>query len=262
MKVIKILLCMFLFYVGYSEAACYRSSVIISADFYGDICINEDTNTIIPSQIGMIGESADNVTLDNRGTILLTEADEISGLVLDGVINSKLINGGNITGDGFAGMYLSNGSGNTIFNSGNINLTSGFGIYNYASSSIDSITNSLTGIIHADQAGIYNEEEGSIETITNAGSISSSSHSSIENYGSIGTINNTGQLLGGAGGCESYQCGIYNDSGTIGTLNNAQLGLTFQGKLPEHYNIILGADATIYGTVHFTEANNFDGFAV
>lgn len=252
---------MSLFYVGYSEAACYRSSVIISADIYGDICINEDTNTIIPSQIGMIGESADNVTLDNRGTILLTGADEISGLVLEGVNNSKLINSRNITGDGFAGMYLSNGSGNTIFNSGNINLTSGFGIYNYASSSIDSITNSLTGIIHADQAGIYNEEEGSIGTITNAGSISSSSHSAIENYGSIGTINNTGQLLGGTGVCDSYpyQCGgINNDSGTIGTLNNAQFGLTYEGQLPEHYNIILGADASNYGTVHFTYPNNFD----
>ena len=256
---------MSLFYVGYSEAACLRepliNPLIISAEAPNDICINEVTNTITPSLIGMIGESANNVTLDNQGTILLTEAYEISGLVLEFVNNSKLINSGNITGDGYAGMYLSNGSGNTISNSGNINLTSGFGIYNYASSSIDSITNTLTGIIHADQAGIYNEDEGSIGTITNAGTISSSSSSAIENYGSIGTINNTGQLLGGADGCESYQCGIYNDSGTIGTLNNAQLGLTYQGKLPEHYNIILGSDATIYGTVHFTEYNNFDGLA-
>ena len=254
---------MSLFYVGYSEAACLRepliNPLIISAEAPNDICINEVTNTITPSLIGMIGESANNVTLDNQGTILLTEAYEISGLVLEFVNNSKLINSGNITGDGYAGMYLYNGSGNTISNSGNIDLTSGVGIYNYNTSSIDTITNTLTGIIHSEIAGIYNENEGSIETITNDGTIRSSIGSAIENYGYIGTINNTGQLLGGAGGCESnYECGIYNDSGTIGTLNNAQHGLTYQGQLPEHYNIILGADASNYGTVHFTEANNFD----
>ena len=249
---------MSLFYVGYSKAAC-TGTRDIEANADGDICINEAT--IAPVNRGIFSTTFDNATLDNRGTISLSDAN---GIVLNFSNNSTLVNSGNINGDGYAGMYVFSGSGNTIFNSGNINLTSGFGIYNYASSSIDSITNTLTGIIHADQAAIYNEDEGSIGTITNAGNIISSSHSAIENYGSIGTIDNTGQLLGvdGADGCKfNYQCGIYNYSGTIGTLNNAQFGLTYQGKLPENYNIILGANAANYGTVHFTEANNFDGNA-
>ena len=271
MKVIKILLCMSLFYAGYSEAACTGTSDIV-ANANGDICINEAP--ITPTNRGMFNEGPsdesspgypgyDNVTLENKGTISLSDA---TGIELDFSDNSTLINSGSIIGSGYAGINVFSGngytnSGTTIYNSGTINLTSGFGIYNYASSSIDSITNTPTGLIHADQAGIFNEEEGSIGTITNDGTISSSSRSAIENYGSIGTINNTGQLLGGTGVCNSYpyQCGgINNDSGTIGTLNNAQFGLTYEGKLPEHYNIILGADASNYGTVHFTYPNNFD----
>ena len=271
MKVIKILLCMSLFYAGYSEAACTGTSDIV-ANANGDICINEAP--ITPTNRGMFNEGPsdesspgypgyDNVTLENKGTISLSDA---TGIELDFSDNSTLINSGSIIGSGYAGINVFSGngytnSGTTIYNSGTINLTSGFGIYNYASSSIDSITNTPTGLIHADQAGIFNEEEGSIGTITNDGTISSSSRSAIENYGSIGTINNTGQLLGGTGVCNSYpyQCGgINNDSGTIGTLNNAQFGLTYEGQLPEHYNIILGADASNYGTVHFTYPNNFD----
>ena len=262
---------MSLFYAGYSEAACTGTSDIV-ANANGDICINEAP--ITPTNRGMFNEGPsdesspgypgyDNVTLENKGTISLSDA---TGIELDFSDNSTLINSGSIIGSGYAGINVFSGngytnSGTTIYNSGTINLTSGFGIYNYASSSIDSITNTPTGLIHADQAGIFNEEEGSIGTITNDGTISSSSRSAIENYGSIGTINNTGQLLGGTGVCNSYpyQCGgINNDSGTIGTLNNAQFGLTYEGQLPEHYNIILGADASNYGTVHFTYPNNFD----
>jgi uncharacterized protein YhjY with autotransporter beta-barrel domain len=274
MKIIKILLCMSLFYVGYSEAACTGTSDIV-ANADGDICINQAI--IEPSNRGMIVQGYDNVTLENRRTILLSSEDH-NGIALNFSDNSTLINSGSITGDGFAAIYAASGSVNTISNSGNIDLTPGFGIYNYFNSSIVSITNTLTGIINIQQAGIYNESrtsssaddngnvieteiKGSIGTITNDGTISSSSRSAIENYGSIGTINNTGQLLGGTGVCDSYpyQCGgINNDSGTIGTLNNAQFGLTYEGQLPEHYNIILGADASSYGTVHFTYPNNFD----
>lgn len=81
--------------------------------------------------------------------------------------------------------------------------------------------------------------------------------SAIFNDGSFGatstiaSITNLGSLLGGIGGY-----GI-NNTGTIGTLNNAQGAgnpngaLTYFGVLPTNYNIILGSSAASYGKLSY-----------
>ena len=121
---------------------------------------------------------------------------------------------------------------------------------------ITTITNNSGGIITGSINGLYNT--GTITTIINAGDISSSSPTigerGISNTGTIDTITNTGTITG-------RQYGIYNSSGTITTLNNRQSSLSFTNKLPRYYNIILGDNASTFGTLIVTSPDYYNGVA-
>lgn len=185
---------------------------------------------------------------------------------------------------------LNNGTVTAITNSGTISATGDTQGYAQAIGNyrvISNITNLSGGVITATSSnpippegawGIFNSS--TIGAITNAGTISafgSTNTFGIQNEDTITAINNTGIISGAGyginntvtgtittitndiGGAISGALASINNLGTINTLNNAQDSLTFTGRLPQNYGIILGSTASAYGKLTVTSATNWDG---
>lgn len=155
---------------------------------------------------------------------------------------------------------ISVGAGITLSDVGNPNAT----IQNEGT--ITTITNN--GTISGSNGVIYNSDSSSsITTIINTGTLSSTNFA-IANRGTIDLLNNSGTISGrltilnqsgtittltNTGNIVTTQVGIINQPGfppfmphsVIGTLNNLQgasgTALTYQGRLPEHYNVIINS---------------------
>ena len=166
-----------------------------------------------------VGEAIDNhlytITLNNAGTITDTQW---------GIWNRS--HGGitNLTNSGTIDGILLESTIDTLVNSGTIRNPIGktvnrMGILLDGSPRISTLSN--TGTIHGDDVGIFNA-------------------------GAIGSLTNLGTISGGG-------YGIFNhvEYGTLGTLTNAQHGLTFAGALPTTYNTYFNT-ASDFGTVVFT----------
>lgn len=170
----------------------------------------------------------------DSGTIdAIINTGMISAITLSGIANTDTIgdidNSGNIIG-GYKG----------ITNTGGIN-----NIINYTTGEIAGIENSTSSAI--------------INSIINEGLITGDVVS-INNYGTISTITNTGQIT-------SSYWHIENNNGTISTLNNRQGArsgdqiLNFLKKLPTNYNIIINSTSD-YGKIQFTEPSGTLNFGI
>jgi len=179
------------------------------------------------------------LTINNTGTI-----SSIYGSAINNLYGASLTidNSGTISSSGDGSDYsgtvyswdtnastlnLTNRSGGTISSTGNGSsaIVVERGAANITNYGI--ITAAGTGYAH----GIYNSGDGTISNISNFGTITSA---------------------------RGY--GIYSESGaTITTLNNSQVSLTYYGKLPQNYNIILGSNASTFGTLVVTNPSNYDG---
>jgi len=171
-----------------------------------------------------------NLTITNFSTGIITSD---GGYGINSVISLDLTNNGTISSTGNGGGYTGTVSSATGYSSGTLTLVN-------------------TGTISANGSGlsaVYLDNGTGI--ITNSGIITALGSSGtmgdtngILNYGTISAIINTGTISSTGG--KGY--GI-NNQRTITKLNNAQTGLTYNGNLPSEYNIILGINASTFGTI-------------
>lgn len=214
-----------------------------------------------------VSEGATVTTLENSGTITVGNPSSYAGVYNLGTITSIINNPGaqiiSISSEGAIG---------TIDNQGTINGTIA------VSGSVDTINNQgnigqdydLSGIIvwFGTVGTINNESSGTIYhgilisstvtdlinrgTITNSGMSGfseSTIYDGIISVGTIANITNLGTIESTAGG----GFGI-NNLGTIGTLSNAQHGLTYSGTLPATYRTYFTTSSD-FGTIVFTTSD-------
>ena len=278
---------------GVSGGGIYSTGIITTIDNFGlindtngdpSIYNNGGTMSTITNESGAtIGTGIYNTgaitTISNIGTIRDDlNTNYVSGQGGNGIANiggtiTSITNSGSLSGAGQGGIYNTGTIGtnltNGINNSGTIqDLYGGSGIENN-NGTITSIINTSTGTINGGSGsygyngvaapdeppvGIYNT--GTITQIINSNLITGSIGGIYNNGGTITTItNNLGATIR-ATNAGSY--GIKN-LGTITTLNNAQSSLTYTGRLPQYYNIILGTNASSFGTLVVTSPSNYNG---
>jgi outer membrane autotransporter protein len=197
----------------------YNDATITSLDNLADGVISGASNGIAGG--GSIG------TLNNSGLISGNVAVQSDNLI------GTLSNSGTISG-GDRGLY-NGGSITSLSNSGVISGNN-TGIHN--NGTITSLSNTSDGTITG-RYGIYNSSEATITTLSNSGTISGnvaqngrgSPPIGIDNYGTIGTLENSGLITSTGYAIHNSSSGILNtitNSGTIaGTiLNDSNRDLT------------------------------------
>ncbi|MDA7700631.1 autotransporter domain-containing protein [Methylophilaceae bacterium] len=214
-------------------------------------------------------------TLNNNGTISTTVTATGSGTAIGLYHNNSGLSGAATVTNTSTGTI----SATTTVTGSEAGGTA-WGIYNKGRTITD-LTNAGTISASASGAGasvsvyavgIRNLFGGEITTLTNTGTISATSTVTgsgeisansvgIYNNGSnatIGTITNTGIISG--------DISIHNQrtpggNEVIGTLNNLQSDLTYQGFLPTNYNIIIRGDAN-YGQTTFSLSSGTTTFGI
>ena len=199
----------------------------------------------------------------NNGTIT-TGGTNANGIYISatnaGSTGNSITNAGSITtsgasADGIAINTLGGASvTQTISNSGTISVSgSGANGINVSGSSNDqtSITNSGT-IAASNGNGIIANAGTKLSLINNSGSITGSTYGVNVAAGTalITTLTNTGTISGGI-----------SNGGTITNLNTAQNGLSFTGKLPTNYNIIVNSVSS-FGKTSFTSPTSSMVFGI
>lgn len=233
--------------------------VLVAINNGGTVTALENTGTIVGIRIGIsntkVFESIENKnSVVGRTTGFFNQAGAVTGNLINGAAATIQ---GNVTGVrnvgtintlNNAGTISSNntairnesGTVATLTNSGVI----GVALYGIASSgAITQLVNEASGEINGTRAGISNT--GSIGSLTNHALIKSTENSfvtsdgpAILNSGTITTLDNRGNLLGGrvalengsagnianlinSGTIASDQIGIFNNGATLGTITNS-----------------------------------------
>ncbi|SUZ59558.1 uncharacterized protein METZ01_LOCUS12412, partial [marine metagenome] len=237
--------------------------------------------------------SAEDKGLYNYGTINeLTNSGTISADGSYGFVSKKtggidatigtLTNSGTISAATNYGLWHSGGTITTLTNSGTIKATNALnGIYNRDSATITTLTN--TGTISAGlDYGIRNNTSSVITTLNNSGTITAGDDYGIHNGSTITTLINSGTISAGDDyglyndgtatittltntgtiSASGNGIGIWNDStSTITTLDNSQVNLTYKGKLPTNYNVIIDSTSD-YGKITFSSVSGTLNFGV
>ncbi|HHP0356765.1 TPA: hypothetical protein ACRZSW_001317, partial [Campylobacter lari subsp. concheus] len=141
----------------------------------------------------MVNGSANNVTIDNQGSI----NGKVSGVKVEGGKVSTINNTGSIHGGSHYGIYLTpNASIDNFSNSGTITGTQ-VGIKLDSNSLIKTLNNASNGFIN----GIRVEGSGAVvQNLNNSGTISGSSGIKVDKYSTINTISNSGIIQSNSNG--------------------------------------------------------------
>lgn len=224
----------------------------ISGNNTAGVYISGSTSTATITNFGTIQGTNSAYAIGNEGT--LTIVNKSTGTITTNgsynIINYKsldLTNNGTISSTDSGGGY----SG-TVTSENILGGTASLSLVNTGTISASGYELSAV-YIGSNTADINNS--GTIEAL--GGASTKGDASGIANYGTINTITNTGTINATTAG--GY--GIYN-RGTITTLNNKQSGLTYYGKLPTNYNIILGSDASTFGTLSVTSPSGSTTFGI
>ena len=205
----------------------------------------------------------DSNTTTINGNISTSGSLSAYGLVLENSDSNTSTLTGNISTSGnyARGLFLYNSDSNTTTINGNIS-TSGTDAYGMYFKDSDNNTTTLTGNISTSGSsarGMY--FKGNNNTTTINGNISTSGASAhgvfMTGSGTGNSITNLGIISTSASG--TY--GVYISSGTLATLNNKQSDLTYYGKVPTNYNIIIRGDAD-YGQTTFTSVSSTMTFGI
>ena len=221
-------------------------------------------------------------TLTNLGTI--STGDDWGILNDTNASFTTLSNSGAISASTDFGIY-NKGLITSMSNTGTISAGRNWGIYNEGSATITTLTNTGT-ISTGDDWGILNDTNASFTTLSNSGAISASTDFGIYNKGLITSMSNTGTISAGRNwgiynegsatittltntgtiSASGNDIGIYNaTSSSIATLNNLQgasgSALTYQGKLPTNYNVIVNS-TTDFGKTIFSDVSGQTNFGV
>lgn len=213
-------------------------SIIVSGHAYA-ACTLSTPSTTINADCGPLVVNSSQTFIDVNAAI--TGGPAVDQLAAD-VTSFNVNSGGSIAG---TSIGLRNQFGiTTLTNVGTISASdlTGWAIVNHGpgTGTIGTINN--TGNIQGGSTngiGINNGNSGdTIGTINNSGVISG--RVGIDNGGTITTITNTGNITGNV-----------QNSGNITTINNSQATLSFNGKLPTNYNIIVNS-LSAYGKLNAT----------
>ena len=251
-----------------------------------------------PGNASNTSGAADDATYTNDGTISLRYRN-VRGFY-NGFDNTKMINNGTIESNaqhryGYQSAFHDEGDDGESINNGTINLDYGAsggngnnGAFRMNIGSGQSFTNSSGasvtvigsngnpgGMIQSDNTTVTNNGTFTIggsgttqkairyydtadgQTLLNTGTITQSgSTDAILNEGTNAVITNTGTINGAV-----YDI---NNTGTISTLTNDQGGsdsLTFDGKVPTNYNIILNSTSD-FGKVDFSNESGSLTFGI
>jgi uncharacterized protein with beta-barrel porin domain len=206
----------------------------------GDIGQLTNNNLVIGDGVGIQNGGTIN-NLDNTNTI----SGGTSGIYNNGEITT-LANSGLITGT--SGIY-NNGVIATLTNSGLI-TGQNIGIIDEAGS-IATLTNAATGTISAVYEGLLNYSN--IGTLANAGLIAG--RYGVDNFGTIGALNNNGGIMTGT-------TAIYSRGGNLGMLTNTGLISGNVQILNQDLNIIGGTGSNFGtltgGNIMLTAGNNLN----
>jgi hypothetical protein len=152
-------------------------------------------------------------------------------------------NTGSLANTGYYGSVFTTDSGSTVSSFANSGtMTGDYVVSNYGTIT-DLNNSSQMYTTNRDVSAIFNWN-GTITSLTNSGTIAGG-FSGIENYGTITTLYNSGTI-----GAARTQVDIYNNNissypyGTIVNLHNSQQGLTYEGKLPTNYYVVVDSNAS------------------
>ena len=191
-------------------------SVTLAADCAATISTALTSTCSVPTT-GLTIDSSGSVTASpssSGGVVSNSQTSVVSNVTVSGTIQAGASNSttfGFLTGANTSITTFTVSAGGSIIHDGGQFLKAALAVYG----DIGTIDNS--GTIRGANAALTNNNHG------------------ILSYGTIGTINNYGTIAGSSGSSITISGG----SGSLTTLNNAQSDLTYSGKLPTYYNVIV-----------------------
>ena len=209
-------------------------------------------------------------TINNAGTITVTQSSGINAQVETDVTNTGTVEVLYNSSNSGRGIQAYQATGTSSFTNSGIVKVTGSGWYNAAimanDSNLSTIENkgSLVSTAYNRSNGISVYNGASVDKIINSGDITSTAVTnargiSIFTGSSVNEIQNTGTIS--STGTDNTADILVETNSSLGALSNSQSNLTYRGKLPKNYNVIING-LTNFGKIHFTNPTGSLTFGV